>query len=241
MHIFIWCSIASWFVVMPITSSTAFYSEFFRYVGVAYEVLASATFWFYWPLATVVALSPTVIFRFLRLELTPRLVDDVRLQMKKEGRKLFKRKTIKRKSVKRETTPTPKTKRSGYAFSHQKGFAHLIMSGFGFGMRQDNVEAERRERLSSWMPSATPSRTTSRGGTPVRSSATGNEFGYSSSGTEARVTERVVSAELHGSAAGPGSEKPTTIPGSVPTPTHIEKESEVPLQTNTDTPEDSLL
>ena len=158
-HVFVWGSIISWFVVIPITSSPGLYNflDSFHYNGVAYEVMGSAAFWFYWPLATMVALMPTVIFRLLRLDLNPHLIDDVRLREKKEGKQQFRRRTIRRKSAKKEHGIT--AKRTGYAFAHQEGFAHLIMSGLGFGIMLDRVKEERRQRMSSWMGSAPGSRT----------------------------------------------------------------------------------
>ena len=150
MHLFVWGSIIAWFVVVPLINSTAFYVGFialFRfYVGVANQVLATATFWFYWPLATVIALLPTVVFRTIRLDLDPHLVDDVRLKMKADGKKLFKRFRFKRSSLHRKGTVT----RTGYAFAHEEGFGRIIESGVGFrGMRQDLVEEERRKRLTT--------------------------------------------------------------------------------------------
>lgn len=157
MHIFVWGSILSWFIVLPITSSEAFYSftffaNFFTFAGVFYEVFLSATFWFYWPLATVIALGPTIIFRTLRLDLDPHLVDDVRLKMKKEGKRLFRRLMIRKKPP---LIRTPSTyQRSGYAFSHQEGFAKLILSGRLFGLAEDRVARERRNRISTIIRSA---------------------------------------------------------------------------------------
>ena len=221
MHVFVWGSMLSWLVVIPITSSDFLYdlyADLFRYNGVAYEVLGSATFWFYVPLATIIALAPTVMFRVIKLDLYPRLVDDVRLKMKTDGRRLFKRKTFKRKSVKRTSV-----KRSGYAFAHEHGFAKLITSGLGFGMRQDTVEEERQRRLSAWM--ATP--TTSRATTPSPKRVLSGHLprdekeplgpGIESSGSErdmsTLVTHHDVNVDVH--------ESPT-IPGTVriPEPGH---------------------
>ena len=153
MHIFVWGSIIAWFVVIPITSTEAIYNiTLFRfYPGTAFQVLASATFWFYLPLATVIALLPTVALRVIRLEFYPHMVDDVRLKMKLEGKKLFKR--FKQKSL---LTHSPRSlKRTGYAFSHQEGFGRLIETGVGFCDMPppEQVEKQRRQRLSIWMSS----------------------------------------------------------------------------------------
>ena len=157
-HFFVWGSIVAWFVVLPITSSPAFYNPAlsiisFNFLGVFYEVFKTATFWFYWPLATVIALAPTIIFRTVRLDLWPTQVDDVRLQMKKEGPKLFRRAMLKKK-LPRISFETVK-QRTGYAFSHQGGFGRLILSGRMFGgQTEEQVRKERERRISTIIQSA---------------------------------------------------------------------------------------
>lgn len=143
MHVLVWGSIIVWFVVIPITSTGAFYSAFFRYGGVAYEVLNTANFWFYLPISAVVALLPTIVSRLVSLYLNPAYVDFVRLKEKKEGKKLFKRKKMTRRSATQHST-----KRSGYAFSHQQGFGDMITTGHIFGMNQETVAAEHMRRRS---------------------------------------------------------------------------------------------
>ena len=153
--------------MLPITSSKPFYFQtvlpnFFNFAGVFYEVFLSSTFWFYWPLATVIALVPTIVFRMLNRDLDPHLVDDVRLKMKKEGRRLFHRAMIRRKLPRITITARASTEaslvsvspRSGYAFSHKKGFAELILSGVSFGLSRDSVVLERSRRMSTIISSA---------------------------------------------------------------------------------------
>ena len=151
MHIFIWGSILSWLVVIPITSVPGLYGliGFFEYLGVAYEVLAAGTFWIYLPIAAVIALLPTIIFRIVRLDVDPHIVDDVRLQQKKEGRRLFKRLKFRRKPVDSAITRRTTVKRTGYAYSHTEGFGEMITTGRIFGMNKQEVEDERRRRLST--------------------------------------------------------------------------------------------
>lgn len=151
MHVLVWGSILVWFIIIPVTSSGAFYGSFFRYGGVANEVLNTAEFWFYLPMATVVALFPTIISRLIALYQKPAYVDFVRLKEKKEGKKLFKRKKMSHRSH------GGTLKRSGYAFSHQEGFGDLITTGHIFGMDEGNVEAEHLRRRSVLL-SASPSR-----------------------------------------------------------------------------------
>ena len=145
MHLFVWGSIISWFVVIPFVGASFLYGSFFTYTGVANEVLGTAQFWFFWPLASVIALTPTVVFRFMRLDLDPHLVDDVRLKVGKEGKKLFRRRTFKRKVPKHVAKSD---KRTGYAFAHEEGFGKLITSGLGFGMPLHDVEVQHQRRLS---------------------------------------------------------------------------------------------
>lgn len=148
----------AWFVVLPITSSPALYNPAlsfisFNFLGVFYEVFQTATFWFYWPLATVIALGPTIIFRTVRLDLRPTQVDDVRLKMKKEGPRLFRRAMLKKK-LPRISFETVK-QRTGYAFSHQGGFGRLILSGRMFGgQTEEQVHKERERRISTIIQSA---------------------------------------------------------------------------------------
>jgi phospholipid-translocating ATPase len=151
MHIFVWGSILSWLVVIPITSAPGLYGilGFFEYLGVAYEVIPGGIFWFYLPLATVIALLPTIIFRIVRLDVDPHIVDDVRLKQKKEGRRLFKRLKFHRKPVDSAVTRRATVKRTGYAYSHTEGFGDMITTGRIFGMDMQEVHVERRRRLST--------------------------------------------------------------------------------------------
>lgn len=157
-HVFVWGSILAWFVVLPITSSPALYNPVlsiisFNFLGVFYEVFQTATFWFYWPLATVIALGPTIIFRTVRLDLWPSQVDDVRLQMKKEGPRLFRRAMLKKKLPRISFDKVKQ--RTGYAFSHQGGFGRLILSGRMFGGHtEEQVRLERERRISTIIQSA---------------------------------------------------------------------------------------
>ena len=162
MHLFVWGSILSWLVVIPIASTGTFYQipGFFRYVGVAFEVLSSATFWIYLPIATIAALAPTIIFRIMRIDLYPHIVDDVRLLQDKRGRKLFKRIKLRHKHEGTKSRPHS-VRRSGYAYSHTEGFGELISSGRIFGLNEEEVLAKHRRRLSTII-----SNPTSRAGTP---------------------------------------------------------------------------
>ena len=151
MHVFVWGSILSWLVVIPITSAPGLYNilGFFEYLGVAYEVIPTGIFWFYLPLATMIALLPTIIFRIVRLDMDPHIVDDVRLKQKKEGRRLFKRPKFRRKPADSAVMRRATVKRTGYAYSHTEGFGEMITTGRIFGMNEQEVSDERRRRLST--------------------------------------------------------------------------------------------
>lgn len=165
MHLFVWGSIISWFVVVPFMSARAIYAGFLPlftfYGGVALEVLGSATFWFYWPLAVMIALSPTIISRMIRLDFDPHLVDDVRLLQKKKGRSIFKRPKLHRKPP----SPIPRrastVRRTGYAFAQEEGYGKMISSGKMFGMNEQEVQGKRNKRISQLIVSnpPTPTRT----------------------------------------------------------------------------------
>lgn len=146
MHVFVWGSILVWFVAIPVTSSGTLYGSFFQYSGVAYEVIATANFWFYLPLATVIALTPTMVSRLITLYRYPTYIDFVRLKEKKAGRRIFKRKNMPKRSRSARSM-----KRTGYAFSHMEGFGKLITSGHIFGMNRENVAAEHSKRYSQIM------------------------------------------------------------------------------------------
>jgi phospholipid-translocating ATPase len=154
-HVFVWGSILAWFLVLPITSSPALYVAGigvfrFDFLGVFYEVLQTATFWFYWPLAVIIALGPTITFRTLLVDLRPTLVDDVRLKMKKEGRRVFRRALLKSKLPRISFSLAGVKERTGYAFSHQRGFGKLILSGRMFaGVSEEQVRRERERRVST--------------------------------------------------------------------------------------------
>ncbi len=161
MHLFVWGSILSWFVVIPFMSASVVYSGFLPvfdfYGGVALEVLGTATFWFYWPLAAMIALAPTIITRILKQDLSPHLVDDVRLLQNKEGTQLFTRPKIHRKSpsIRRGSS----VHRTGYAFAQEPGFGRMIVSGRAFGLDKTQVQEQQHRRLSQLITSNSPSPT----------------------------------------------------------------------------------
>ena len=164
MHLFVWGSILAWFAVIPFMSAQAVYTGFLPlftfYGGVAAEVLGSATFWFYWPLAVMLALSPTIISRIIRLDFDPHLVDDVRLLQKKEGRSIFKRVKFHRKPPSPLLRRASTVRRTGYAFAQEEGYGRMISSGKMFGMNEEEVQSKHEKRLSRMVSNpSTPTHT----------------------------------------------------------------------------------
>ena len=116
----------------------------------------------------------------LSVELKPTLLDDVRLEQTIEWKQQVKDKLVRKsydieeptqeaetqpettpetqpETTSRETTPSHLLRsrllsvRSSYAFSHEAGFADLIMSGRWMGAREDQVRKQRMQRSNTWM------------------------------------------------------------------------------------------
>ena len=149
--------------------------------GVTNEVMAAGGFWFYWIVATVVTLFPVIILYVLSVELKPTLLDDVRLEQTIRWKQEIKDKLFRKSSnveeqaqpsqespaasspppppePTRETTPSSHllrsrllSIRSSYAFSHEAGFADLIMSGRWMGAQEDQVKKQRMQRSNTWV------------------------------------------------------------------------------------------
>ncbi len=153
-HVAVWGSILSWLVVPPFLSNivTLYELDAATYFGVANEVLASAMFWWYLIIATVVALVPMIAVRIVRTELWPTLLDDVKLVETKKRNKEF-IETIKKQFYNEDDQiPIIPTRwRTGYAFAHEEGFGKIISSGRYLGASAADVEQERINRTGTWM------------------------------------------------------------------------------------------
>eukprot|EP00731_Ephydatia_muelleri_P016102 Em0009g526a len=207
MHVFIWASIILWFVVIPFTSTAILYPSISNYVGVAYEVLKQPGFWFYVPLVCAIALFPVITYRTLLRDFFPTLVDE--LMLSEKGKSSGPKGRLNKKSRQR---------RSGYAFSHQEGFGDFIESGRGFGLPQDQVEAERKKRLSKVLTGETngpPVEVTVPPGEAIEHRIEASQL--QSKSKNARDTE---TAEKD----GPHSQLPSTVTATIPnipgTPIH---------------------
>eukprot|EP00731_Ephydatia_muelleri_P016058 Em0009g482a len=137
-HVFVWGSMIAWFVVILILGS--FLNFFSKYTFVAEHVLATPNFWFYAVLACVIGLFPVITYRTLIADLYPTRLHVIRHDKSDEIGQEEKPGGIKSR---------PSVKRSGYAYSHTKGFAKLIVSGRIFGLSKKAVEQERMSRVNS--------------------------------------------------------------------------------------------
>uniref|UniRef100_A0A1X7U3D1 Phospholipid-transporting ATPase n=1 Tax=Amphimedon queenslandica TaxID=400682 RepID=A0A1X7U3D1_AMPQE len=163
-HIFIWGSILSWWVVPPFLSNVPYFYNFnvLSYYGVSNEVLASFHFYFYTFLAMALALLPVFFARIILTELFPSLLDDVRLSedkiSSKERAEWFKghiQRALpgkKEELLEEEGRVTPvssgllRHQRSSYAFAHEEGFGSHILTGRYLGANEKEVHSERTRR-----------------------------------------------------------------------------------------------
>ncbi|GCB83246.1 hypothetical protein scyTo_0023917, partial [Scyliorhinus torazame] len=79
-HFFIWGSLAIYFTILFAMQSAGLFEIFpnqFRFVANANNTLVQPTVWFTIILTTAICIVPVVAFRFLKLDLKPRLADTV--------------------------------------------------------------------------------------------------------------------------------------------------------------------
>ena len=119
----------------------AFYASVFgyEYQGVAFQVWASAPFWFTLILTNVILIVPIVAYRFYMTNVKATLSDRVRMKQrltksKAKAREIpfFRRASTFRRSA--------RSMRSGYAFAHSEGFGELITSGINMRDRVGSVQ-----------------------------------------------------------------------------------------------------
>ena len=120
----------------------AFYASVFgyEYQGVAFQVWASAPFWFTLILTNVILIVPVVAYRFYMTNVKATLSDRVRMKQRltkaKARREIpfFRRASTFRRSA--------RSMRSGYAFAHTEGFGELITSGINMRDRMSSVQLQ---------------------------------------------------------------------------------------------------
>ncbi|CAF1065929.1 unnamed protein product, partial [Brachionus calyciflorus] len=102
------------------------------YIGTSQAVCSTAVFWFTVLITSAILLLPIIAYRFIRLDLTPTMIEKVRI-VQKYGIKPSKTKSTifatKRRNRSSMRASTRSLKRSAYAFSHEEGFAELIKEG----------------------------------------------------------------------------------------------------------------
>lgn len=116
----------------------AFYAPVFgyEYQGAAFQVFASAKFWFTLILTNVILIVPIVAYRFYLTNIRATLSDRVRMKQRLTKAKA-KDLHIRRTSTFRRSA---RSMRSGYAFAHQEGFGELITSGINMRDRVSSVQ-----------------------------------------------------------------------------------------------------
>ena len=97
-----------------------------KYHGVALAVFELPQFWMCLLLSTVVLIVPVVAKRFYMTNITPTLLDRVRMKQVLKTLRPKVRSRLRRVSTRRRMAAST---RSGYAFAHQSGFGKLITSG----------------------------------------------------------------------------------------------------------------
>nr|CAB3224702.1 phospholipid-transporting ATPase ID [Phallusia mammillata] len=144
-HFFIWGSIVIFFIFTFALHSSGLYNLIttqFPFVGVATNAYSYPATWFTVLLVIAICILPMVAFRFVHNALYPHYNQQIqKIQMKEK--KLSKMKTsesistldlFRTKLHLKRRTSRPK---SGYAFSHERGFGNLITSG-RMSMRKKN-------------------------------------------------------------------------------------------------------
>ncbi|XP_030624750.1 probable phospholipid-transporting ATPase IM [Chanos chanos] len=124
-HFFLWGSMSVYFAVTFTMYSNGMFLIFtssFPFIGTARNSLNQPNMWLTMFLSTMLCTLPVVAYRFLFIQLYPTINDKVR---------------HKARQAKAAPPPTPRrftrrrisTRRSGYAFSHARGYGDLVTSG----------------------------------------------------------------------------------------------------------------
>ncbi|XP_078392400.1 phospholipid-transporting ATPase ID-like isoform X2 [Cetorhinus maximus] len=146
-HFFIWGSLAIYFAILFAMQSASLFEIFpnqFRFVANANNTLVQPTVWFTIILTTVICIMPVVAFRFLKLDLKPRLADTVRYTQLVRKKQKPQHRCMRR-------VGRAGSRRSGYAFSHQEGFGELITSGKNMRLSSLALSSFATRSSSSWI------------------------------------------------------------------------------------------
>jgi len=131
-HFCIWGTLAVHFLFHFALYSEIVYSIFkmgYYYIGTAEAVCSTAVFWFTVLLTSCILLLPIIAYRFIKLDMKPNLVDLVRIKQKYGGKTRSKSTFFATRPRSSMRASSRSFKRSGYAFSHEEGFAELIQEG----------------------------------------------------------------------------------------------------------------
>uniref|UniRef100_A0A8C3FYC5 Phospholipid-transporting ATPase n=1 Tax=Chrysemys picta bellii TaxID=8478 RepID=A0A8C3FYC5_CHRPI len=148
---FILGSIAVYFAILFAMHSDGIFVIFpnhFPFVGNARNSLSQISVWLVILLTTVISVMPVITFRFLKEDLNPTLIDQVR-KLQKARRKQKPLQNYMRQVSRRSS------RRSAYAFSHQEGFGELITSGKNMTMHNsiswiENLRKKTAETVNSF-------------------------------------------------------------------------------------------
>uniref|UniRef100_A0A4W3KAG2 Phospholipid-transporting ATPase n=1 Tax=Callorhinchus milii TaxID=7868 RepID=A0A4W3KAG2_CALMI len=124
-HLFIWGSLVVYFAISFTMYSNGLFAIIpgaFSFIGAARNILNQPHVWLTIFLTTVLCSLPTIILRCIAIETKPTFSDKLR-------HKLSQRKKIVLPKRKSQPIRRVSARRSGYAFSHQRGFGALITTG----------------------------------------------------------------------------------------------------------------
>ncbi|XP_046873824.1 phospholipid-transporting ATPase ID [Hypomesus transpacificus] len=122
---FVWGSLSVYFAVTFTMYSNGMFLIFtssFPFIGTARNSLNQPNVWFTIFLTSILCVLPVVAYRFLVLQLWPTINEKVRYKVRQS-------KAMPAPPPRRIPTRRISTRRSGYAFSHAKGYGDLVTSG----------------------------------------------------------------------------------------------------------------
>ncbi|XP_056288825.1 phospholipid-transporting ATPase ID-like [Pseudoliparis swirei] len=120
---FTWGSLASYFAITLTMYSNGMFLIFttsFPFIGTARNSLIQPNVWLTIFLTSLLCILPVVAFRFILIQLRPTINDKVRHKLRKEA--------LPAPAPRRPPARRISTRRSGYAFSHAKGYGDLVTS-----------------------------------------------------------------------------------------------------------------
>ncbi|XP_063720658.1 probable phospholipid-transporting ATPase IM isoform X2 [Symsagittifera roscoffensis] len=129
-NVFIWGSVASFFIVQLICGlpqfADSFIYDWFGQSGSLLAVLLTANYWFTALLTVALCILPVVALRTVEIDLRPSYIDLMRIISKKK-RAITRQSGI---SDRRSARPVSRRRRtSSYAFSHSEGFGKMVSKG----------------------------------------------------------------------------------------------------------------